>query len=50
MWMTLLSALAAKGQQDANQARQPTIENVFTPGQIDLTKQNTQFGQQQWRR
>ena len=47
MWAAILSMLAAKGQQEANQASQPTIENVFTPGQIDLTKQ---FGQQQWHR
>lgn len=49
MWKTILSMLTAKGQQDASQASQPTIENVFTPGQIDLTKQQ-QFGQQTWHR
>lgn len=42
MWQTILSMLATKGQQNANQT-QPTIENVFKP--IDLTKQ----GQQIWR-
>lgn len=50
MWSTILSMLAAKGQQDANQASQPSIANVFKPDQIDLTKQpHTQFGQNQWR-
>lgn len=48
MWSTILSMLAAKGQRDAKQVEQPTIENVFNPGQVDLTKQ--QFGQQPWRR
>nr|DAW67914.1 MAG TPA: hypothetical protein [Caudoviricetes sp.] len=44
MWQTILGLLAAKGKNDTQQS--PTIENVFSPGQIDLNKQ--QQGQLTW--